>query len=47
MGELGTVLLINDESAFVVHLKADVLEAEAGGVWAAADRYEDDIRVQL
>ena len=47
VGELGAVLFVDDEAAFVVDFKADVLEAEAGGVRAAADGYEDDVGVEL
>ena len=47
VGELGAVLFVDYQAAFVVDFEADVFEAEAGGVRAAADGYEDDVRVEL
>ena len=45
--QLGAVLLVDYEAAFVVDVEADVFEPEAGGVGPAADGYEDDVCVQL
>ena len=47
MGQFGAVLLVDDETAFVVDFEADVFETETGGVGAAADGYEDDVCVEL
>lgn len=40
---LGAVLGVDDDAAAVVNLKAGVLQAQAGGVWAAADGDENDV----
>jgi hypothetical protein len=47
VGELGAELGVDHDAAAVVGLDADVLEAEAGGVWAAADGDQDDVGVEL
>ena len=47
VGQLGAVLLVDYEAAFVVDFEADVFETETGGVGAAADGYENDVRVEL
>ena len=47
VGKLGAILFIYYEAAFVVDFEANVFEAKAGGVRAAADGYEDDVRVEL
>jgi len=47
VGELGAVLRVDDDAATLVELEADVLEAEATGVGATADRDEDDVSVEL
>lgn len=45
--ELGPVFLVDDQSALFVGFQADVFEAEAGGVRAAADGDEDDVGFEL
>ena len=45
--ELGAVLLVDYETAFVVDFEADVFETETGGVRTAPDGYEDDVGVKL
>jgi hypothetical protein len=45
--ELGAVLRVDDDAAALVELEADVLEAEALGVRAAADGDEDDVGFEL
>ena len=45
--EFGPVLFVDYEAAFVVDFEADVFETEAGGVWAAANGYKDDVGVEL
>ena len=45
--ELGTVLFVDYETAFVVDFEADVFQTETGRVGAAANGYEDDVRVEL
>lgn len=47
VGEFGAVLLVDYEAAFVVDFEANVFEAKAGGVWAAADGDEDDVCIEL
>lgn len=47
VGEFGAVLLVDYEAAFVVDFEANVFEAKAGGVGAAADGDEDDVCVEL
>ena len=47
MRQFGAVLLVDDEAAFVVDFEADVLEAEAGSIGAAADGDEDNVGVEL
>ena len=47
MRQFGAVLFVDYHATFIVDVEADVLEAEAGGVGAAADRYEDYVCVQL
>jgi hypothetical protein len=45
--DLGAVLLVDHETATVVGLKTDLLEAETGGVGTAADGNKADISVEL
>jgi hypothetical protein len=45
--ELGAVFLIDDQTAFLVRLEADVLKSKPGGVRSATDCNEDDIRLKL
>ena len=45
--ELGPVLFVDYEAAFVVDFEADVFETETGGVGAAADGYKNDVGVKL
>ena len=47
VGELGAVLFVDDETAFVVDFEADVFQTETGGVRATANSYKDNIRVEL
>ena len=47
VGDFGAILFVDYEAAFVVDFEADVFEAKAGGVGAAANGYEDDICVEL
>jgi hypothetical protein len=47
VGDLGSVLGIDNDTATVVVLKADVLEAEASGVGSSADSNENDIGLNL
>lgn len=46
VGDLGAVLLVNDKTAAVVLVDADVLETETLGVGATANGDQDDISVQ-
>ena len=45
MWELGAILLIDDEPAFVVDIKANIFKTETGGVGPATNGYKDNIRV--
>jgi hypothetical protein len=47
VGDLGAVFRVDDHAATLVKLEADVLEAEAVGIRATADRNEDDVSVKL
>lgn len=47
MGDLGAVFLVDDDTATFVGLDADIFEAKAGSIGAAADRDEDDVGVKL
>lgn len=47
MGDLGAVLLVDDDTATFVGLNADIFKAETGSIGAAADRDEDDVGVKL
>jgi len=47
MGNLGAVLLVDDQAAALVNLEADVVEAETRGVWAAADSDKNDVGIDL
>ena len=47
VGELGAVLFVDYEAAFVIDFKTDVFETETGGVGTAPDGYEDNVRVEL
>lgn len=45
--DLGAIFLVDDDAATLIGLDADVFEAEAGGIGAAADSDEDDVCVEL
>ena len=45
--ELGAILFVDYEAAFVVNFEADVFQTKAGGVGTAPDGYEDDVRIEL
>lgn len=47
VGDLGAVLLVNDDAATLVNLDPNVLEAEAFGVCAATDGDKDDVGIKL
>lgn len=47
MRDLGAIFLVDDNAAALIGLDADVFEAEAGCVGAAADGNEDDVGVEL
>lgn len=47
MRDLCAVLLVDDDTAALVGLNTDVLEAKAGSVGSAADGDEDDVSVKL
>lgn len=47
MRDLCAVLLVNDDTAALVGLNTDVLEAKAGSVGSATDGDEDDVSVKL
>jgi hypothetical protein len=47
VGDLGAVLLVNDQAAPVVGLEVDVVETKTGGVRAATDGNKDDVGVKL
>ena len=45
--EFGAILFVDYESAFVVDFEADVFETKTGGVRAAPDGDEHNVRVEL
>ena len=47
VGNLGAVLLVDDQAAPVVGLKADVVQTKTRCVWAATDGNENDVSVHL
>ena len=47
MGNLGAVLLVDDQAAALVNLEVDVVEAETRGVWAATDSDKNDVSIDL
>jgi hypothetical protein len=47
VGNLGAVLLVDDEAAPLVALETNVVETKTVGVGAAADSDKDDIGVKL
>ena len=47
VGKFGAVLLVDYEAAFVVDFEADIFEAEASSIGAAADGDKDNICVEL
>lgn len=47
MGDLGAVLLVDDQAAPLVSLKADVVQTKSGSVWAATNSDEDNVGVEL
>lgn len=47
VGEFGAVLLVDYEAAFVVDFEADIFEAEASGVGAAANGDKDNVCIEL
>jgi hypothetical protein len=47
MGQLGTILLVNNHAAALVELEANVLEAEAFSVRPAANGDEYNVSLDL
>lgn len=47
VGELGSVLLINDDTSALVELQPNILQAQSRGVWPATYGDEDDVGVEL
>jgi len=47
VGDLGAVLLVDDDAAAVVGLETDVLQTETGGVGTATDGDEDNVCLKL
>jgi hypothetical protein len=47
MRVLGSILLVNDQAAFVVNLQADVFKTQAGSVRPATNSYKNDVGLQL
>lgn len=47
VGDLGAVLLVDDNAAAVVGLETDVLQTKTGGVGTATDGDEDDVCLEL
>lgn len=47
VGDLGAVLLVDDDAATVVNIDTEVLETETGGVGATTNGDENDIGVEL
>lgn len=47
MGQLGAVLLVDDDPPTLVELQANVLQAKSGGVWPATNGDEDDVGIKL
>lgn len=47
VGDLGSVLGVDDDTAALIGIEANVLEAEATNVRSSADGDEDDIRLDL
>jgi hypothetical protein len=47
MGNLGTVLLVDDQAAPLVNLETDVVKSETGSVRTATDGDKDDISIEL
>lgn len=44
--DLGTVFLVDDHTATLVNLKANVLKTKAVGVWTATDGNEDNVSIE-
>ncbi len=47
VGELGTILRVNDDTSTVIKLKANVLEAQTSGVWATSNGNQDNVGIEL
>jgi hypothetical protein len=47
VGDLGSVLGVDNDTAAVIVLKTDVLKAEASGVGSSADSNENNIGLNL
>ena len=47
VGDLGAVLLVNDQAAPLISLETNVVKTETGSVWAATDSNEDTVRIEL
>jgi hypothetical protein len=47
VGDLGAVLLVDDEAAPLVNLETNVVKTKTGSVWATTDSNKNDIGVKL